>query len=202
MDEPRQGTPSGSLSGFWERGRRLLRILGQEWDHRVQPVMIVADSREPGGLPQSYRRFALTFAGARAANSHLKLRCDAIDGVVIDGICWNQSTSASTGPVLRLMSAATVISDAGAYNPVQNTITNFAGGWCDTPGDGYLPFSSGTAGGITNVGLQVHALQYNGNKGDGMMNLGIFLPFGSAMNFACGTNATALETITLTGYAR
>lgn len=165
--------------------------------------MIVADSREPGGLPQSYRRFALTYQGAHAANAHHKLRCDALDGVVIDGIVWNGgSIAAATGPVLRLMSPGTVISDAGVYNAVQNTVTNFAGGWCDAPGDGFLPFSYSTAGGVTNVGLQIFACPYNANAANGSVNLGIFLPFGAALNFAQGTNATTLETITITGYAR
>lgn len=197
-----QGTvPQSSLSGFWERGRRLLRLFGQQWDERVQPVMIVADSREPCGLPDSYRRFALAFAGTHALGTCCKIRCDAVYGCVLDDFYFSSNAfAASPGLHMRLMSPAAVIADAAAvYSSVDQTFGTLAGTFIDQPDDGRIPFSVATTGTVT-AGRIFGEGPFNSSH-YGQMHLGIFLPQGAALNLNYA-QASTNETFWITGYLR
>lgn len=197
---PGPTVPQSSLAGFWERGRRLLRLFGQQWDTRVQPVMIVADSREPCGLPDSYRRFALAFAGTHGLGSCLKIRCDAVYGAVLEDFYFS-STAPATVPFLHLrsMSPATVISDGAAYTAVDQAFGALAGAFIDTPDDGRIPFSYSNVGTVT-AGRIFGEGPFNSSH-YGQMRLGMFLPQGAALNLNYA-QASANETFFITGYLR
>lgn len=193
--------PQSSLAGFWERGRRLLRLFGQQWDQRIQPVMIVGDSREPCGLPDTYRRFALAFAGAHALGTCLKIRCDAIYGAVLEDFYFSSNAFAATpGLHMRLLSPASAASDAGVtYNAVDQAFGSLAGSWIDQPDDGRIPFSYATNGVVT-AGRIFGEGPFN-SAHYGRMHLGIFLPKGAALNLNYA-QASTNETFWMTGYLR
>lgn len=198
---PQKTVPQSSLAGFWERGRRLLRLFGQQWDERVQPVMIVADSREPCGLPDSYRRFGLAFAGTHALGTCLKIRCDAVNGAVLEDFYFS-STAPATVPFLHLrsLSVASAASDAGVtYNPVGQAFGSLAGAYLDTPDDGQVPFSYATNG-VVAAGRIFGQGPFNSSH-YGQMRLGIYLPQGAAINLNYA-QASANETFWITGYLR
>lgn len=193
--------PSSSLNGFWERGRRLLRLMGSEWDSRAQSVVIIGDSREPCGLPQSYRRFMLTYSGAgHAVGTCYKIRCDALDGVVITDLAFaHANVAAHPSLVLRTLTAAQVVADGAAYIPITNAIATCAAAWVDNPAEGFPPFSGSTGGavGAGNPFYSVNGLTERFN----FSNVGIFLPFGAAINLYY-TQATTVESFNIAGYLK
>lgn len=195
---------SSSLNGFWERGRRLLRLLGSQWDERVQPVIIVADSREPGGLPQSYRRFSLVMSGAvHAANSRTSILCEALDGVVLDSIAVTHGTlAAGISTNFRTLTPNQVAADGVAYTPIAVASLNvsLAGAFTDSPAAGLPPFSVYT--GLVNptAGNPFAAVPHVTDRATDT-RFGLFLPFGAALNIHY-PQATTLEVINIRGYLR
>lgn len=186
--------PSTSLNGFWERARRLLQLFGQQWDSRITPVLIVGDSREPAGMPDSYRRFSLGTQSSLALGGTWKLRCDAEHGAVITNISWWWDQPAAQSGNLRTMDEAQAVAGAPVYSPI------VVAAYMDRPSSGKPPFSEATTGTANSGNIMWPFPRYAGGFLGG--DCGIFLPKNTGLNFESPTAALTNFAVKLDGYLR
>lgn len=185
-----------SLNGYWERMRRLLRMLGgDELPGGLQGVVIVGDSREPGATNVSYRRFSVasSFVGAIAALTDYTWRADV--DLVIERVLFTFQTNATGASQLRVVSPAQVTAGGGVYNAVSAA----TGNWMDNP-DGSAPPLSLRTGGAA-LGGVIHAWGC-GAVGSQAFETPIYLPAGAAVSFYHPNNGITLGNMTLSGYVR
>lgn len=187
---------STSLNGYWERMRRLLRMLGGDaLPEGLTGVVIVGDTREPGASNVSYRRFSVTasWSAAIAALTDFTFRPD-VDVVVeraIFGFVVNQSAQSE----LRILSKSEVTASGGVYN----ACTSANSAWLDNP-DGSSPPVS-LRGGGTRLGNAVHYWSASAIPQQ-VFEYPLFLPAGSAVSFYMPNNGGTLGCMTLCGYVR
>lgn len=181
-----------SLNGFWERARIALKLVGGGLPQRVQPVLIVADSREPGGLPTAYRRFYFAIKIASQLNTD-PLKFVARADVVITRLSTFYSALAGDAPRLRIATAAEVAADAGAVYavPGRTVLTTGVCGWRDGPGTDPAPLAVSVAGGSTTLGGIVRGMNNNVNAPFNDV-YDCFLPTGAALAWEAPATITNL----------
>lgn len=156
-------TPRSSLNGYYERVRKILRLIGvSDIPIGVTPVVIVADSREPGATSSSYRKFTFGYdmlAGAVPASSVVKMKF--LTDVVITGIAADWQGAAANSWQAYVQTAADIASDPGATYIAPNV--NRAA-WVHNPESGPPPFlmaNNGTFAGVGRLGLRMGVVSAN-----------------------------------------
>lgn len=185
-----------SLNGYWERMRRLLRMLGgDQLPEGFTNVVIVGDSREPGATNVSYRRFSATLAwsAAIAALTDFTFRADV--DLVVERVLFGFVSNQTTQSELRIASPAQVIAAGGVYN----ACTSANSAWLDAP-DGSSPPLSNRTGGAA-IGSRVHYWSASAIPQQ-RYEQPIFLPSGAALSFYMPNNGGTLGTMTIAGYVR
>jgi hypothetical protein len=178
-----------ALNGYFERVRRLFRLVGvSDVPAGVMPVVIAGDSREPFATETSYREFGLSapeVVGPLGAGAIVKWRFDS-DCVITRVYNYNGSGATSTGGIY-LATAADVIADAAAaYTPASAAVS--WGAFAHRPEAGAPPASFATNG-ASPIGRRlaqtprVGAVPY-------APELGIYMPAGTAIAIVGPTAGT------------
>lgn len=178
-----------SLNGYFERVRRLFRLVGvSDVPSGVMPVVIAGDTREPFSTETSYRAFGLTapeIAGPLGAGAVLKWRFD-VDCVVTRVYNYNGAGPTSTGG-LFVASAADVVADAAATYASASTATTL-GAFVHRPEAGAPPASFATNG-ASPIGRRYAQTPRIGST-PYAQEMGLFMPAGSAIVIVGPTAAT------------
>lgn len=183
-----------ALNGYYERLRRLMRMLGADpLPPDFASVVIAADSREPGAGSGAYRRFTVTrtLAAAVAADTTY-IFVPRID-VVLTKVTVGWQGTATSNFSLRWLSPAQVTATG-------LTLAQADGAWIDAPDGGLTPWDVHLAPVFAGAGSLGHWLGVV--PGLHSLDLEAYLPAGAGVTWRLPATGTTYNHITFSGYAR